>query len=80
MIKIDEDVEIPLTGAAEKGNLDILAILIRRPDICLTSYGKYGWPAFLHLLATPDFIASEKGLAIAHILSKETFSPSLKIK
>ncbi|KAA8642611.1 hypothetical protein EYZ11_010110 [Aspergillus tanneri] len=72
IIKIDEEVETPLTGAAEKGNLEILASLIQRPDTRLTICGKYSWPAFLHLLANSDSIASEKGRAIAHMLSKET--------
>lgn len=71
-IKIDEEIETPLTNAAEKSNLEILAILIQRPDTMLTICGKYSWPAFLHLLASPDSIASEKGLAIARMLSNET--------
>ncbi|PYH45894.1 ankyrin [Aspergillus saccharolyticus JOP 1030-1] len=73
-VKIDTDLETPLTGAAEKGNLEILAILVRRHDINLTTCGKYGWPAFLHLLANLDSIASEKGREMAHILFQKSFS------
>jgi hypothetical protein len=61
-IKIDEEIETPQTNAAEKSNLEILAILIQRPDTMLTICGKYSWSAFLHLLASPDSIASEKRL------------------
>ncbi|KAJ6153648.1 hypothetical protein N7470_006607 [Penicillium chermesinum] len=73
IIKIDAEIETPLTNAAEKNNLEILDILVQRPDIQLTSRGKYGWPAFLHLLATPDFIDSEKGRIMARMLSNEPF-------
>ncbi|KAJ6004652.1 hypothetical protein N7540_013021 [Penicillium herquei] len=73
MIEIESDTETPLTAAAEKGNLDILAVLIQRHDINLKTCGKYGWPAFLHLLASPESIAAEKGRAIAHMLAKESF-------
>ncbi|CAG8015554.1 unnamed protein product [Penicillium nalgiovense] len=79
MIKIDEEIEIPLINAAEKGNLEVLAILIQRPDIRLTSCGKHNWPAFLHLLANPESLASEKGQAIARMLSKETLVDSLLV-
>jgi ankyrin repeat protein len=72
MIYIDEEIETPLTNAAEKGNLEILATLIEHPNISLTICGKYNWPAFLHLLASSESLASEKGRAIAQILSKES--------
>jgi hypothetical protein len=65
-----------LTNAAEKGNLEILATLIERPNIRLTICGKYDWPAFLHLLASSGSIASEKGRAIARKLSKESLPDS----
>jgi ankyrin repeat protein len=71
-IKINGEIETPLTNAAEKGNLEILATLIERPNIRLTICGKYDWPAFLHLLASSESIASERGRAIARKLSKES--------
>ncbi|KAJ5157118.1 uncharacterized protein N7482_008218 [Penicillium canariense] len=73
-IKIDEQTETPLTAAAEKGNLEILATLMDRPNTKLTICGKYKWPAFLHLLATSESITTERGRAIARKLSSETFS------
>lgn len=72
MINIDEENETPLTNAAEKGNLEILAALIEHPHTRLTICGKYNWPAFLHLLASSESITSDKGRAIARTLSKET--------
>ncbi|KAJ6016558.1 hypothetical protein N7540_011149 [Penicillium herquei] len=75
-IRIEGDIETPLTAAAEHGNLEVLAVLIQRPGISLTTCGKYGWPAFLHLLASPQSIATERGRAIAHMLAKEPFHDS----
>ena len=68
-IMIDEGYETPLTTAAEKGNLEILAALADHPNIDLTICGKYNWPAFLHLLASPLSIATERGRAIVRRLS-----------
>ncbi|CAP86462.1 Pc20g11330 [Penicillium rubens Wisconsin 54-1255] len=79
MIKIDEEIEIPLINAAAKCNLEVLAILIERPDIRLTICGKHNWPAFLHLLANPESLASEKGQVIVRMLSKETLVDSFLI-
>ncbi|KAE8378272.1 ankyrin [Aspergillus bertholletiae] len=79
VIKIDGEIETPLTNAAMKGNLEILAILIEHPEIKLTMCGKYNWPAFLHLLACPDSIASEQGRAIARILSQGILPDSFLI-
>ncbi|KAJ5736732.1 uncharacterized protein N7483_001857 [Penicillium malachiteum] len=76
MIKIDGDFETPLTCAAGKGNLEILAILIQHPDIDLTLCGKYGWPAFLHLVMTLDSTSSRKSWFIAHMLRKNGFPDS----
>ncbi|OQE01202.1 hypothetical protein PENVUL_c044G04241 [Penicillium vulpinum] len=78
-IKIDEEFETPLTNAAEKGNLEILATLIELPQIKLTLRGKYNWPAFLHLLASSESITSEKGRTIAQKLSKKTLPDSLLV-
>jgi len=41
MINIGEEIETPLTNAAEKGNLEILATLIERPTTRLNICGKY---------------------------------------
>lgn len=70
-IKINGQFETPLTAAAEKGNLEILAALIERPNTNLTLCGKYNWPAFLHLLASPHSISTERGRVIARRLSYE---------
>lgn len=80
MINIAGENERPLTNAAEKGNLEILATLIERPDTRLSVCGKYNWPAFLHLLATSKSLTSERGRAIAHMLSKETLPDSVLIE
>lgn len=79
MINIDKEIETPLTNAAEKGNLEILATLIERPYTRLTICGKYNWPAFLHLLKNSESIASEKGRAIAGKLSMESLPDSFLI-
>ncbi|KAJ6178087.1 hypothetical protein N7519_008548 [Penicillium mononematosum] len=79
MIKIDKEIEIPLINAAEKCNLEVLAILIERPDTRLTICGKHNWPAFLHLLANPESLSSEKGQVVARMLSKETLVDSFLI-
>jgi ankyrin repeat protein len=52
-IMINERFETPLTAAAENGNLEILAALMDHPNTNVTICGKYDWPAFLHLLASP---------------------------
>jgi ankyrin repeat protein len=78
-ININGEVETPLTNAAEKGNLEILAALIKHPHTKLMICGKYDWPAFLHLLASSESISSEKGRAIARTLSKQTFPDSFLI-
>ncbi|KAJ5199365.1 hypothetical protein N7472_004569 [Penicillium cf. griseofulvum] len=78
MIKIDEQIEIPLINASKKGNLEILAILIERPNIRLIC-GKHNWPPFLYLLANSEILASEKGQLIARMLSKETLVDSFPI-
>ena len=70
-IKINVQFETPLTAAAEKGNLEILAALIDHPNTSLTLAGKYGWPAFLHLLANPHSISTERGRNVARRLSYE---------
>ncbi|KXG50188.1 uncharacterized protein PGRI_061550 [Penicillium griseofulvum] len=75
-IKIDDEIEMPLINASEKDNLEILAILIERPDIRLTICGKDDWPAFLYLLANSEFLASEKGQVMADMLSKEALDSS----
>jgi ankyrin repeat protein len=79
MIKIDDEIEIPLINAAQKGNLEILAILIERPNIRLAICGKHNWPAFLYLLANSEFLTSEKGQVMARMLSKETLVDSIPI-
>ncbi|GMG47200.1 unnamed protein product [Aspergillus oryzae var. brunneus] len=68
-IMINGQFETPLTAAAEKGNLEILATLIDHPNIDLTICGKYNWPAFLHLLASPLSISTERGRVIARRLA-----------
>jgi len=78
-ININEEIETPLTNAAEKGNLEILAALIKHPNTNLMICGKYNWPAFLHLLTSSESISSEKGRAIARTLSKETLPDSFLI-
>jgi ankyrin repeat protein len=78
-INIDAEVETPLTNAAEKGNLEILDMLIERPDISLKICGRYKWPAFLHLLASSKSIDSEKGRAIARKLAKESLPDSILV-
>ncbi|KAJ5753784.1 uncharacterized protein N7511_007937 [Penicillium nucicola] len=79
MINVAGEIETPLTNAAEKGNLKILENLIGRQDIMLAICGKYNWPAFLHLLANSQSIASEKGQAIAQTLSTDTICDSFLI-
>jgi ankyrin repeat protein len=79
MINIGGELETPLTNAAEKGNLEILATLIEHPDTKLAICGKYNWPAFLHLLARSESVASEKGRAIAQKLSENPLSGSFLI-
>ncbi|KAE8323055.1 ankyrin repeat-containing domain protein [Aspergillus sergii] len=68
-IVINGQFETPLTAAAEKGNLEILATLVDHPSIDLTICGKYNWPAFLHLLASPLSISTERGRVIARQLA-----------
>ncbi|KAJ5709933.1 hypothetical protein N7493_009525 [Penicillium malachiteum] len=75
-IKIHGEIETPLTCAAGQANLEILAILIQHPDIDLALCGKYGWPAFIHLLMTLDSKSSSKGWNMAHMLCKDGFPDS----
>lgn len=71
-IRINSHMETPLTAAAEKGNLEVLALLSNHPDIDLAIRGKYNWPASFHLLASSQSVSTERGLAIAQMLLFES--------
>lgn len=70
-IKINADLETPLTAAAEHGNLDILELLISHPNTNFTICGKFKWPAFLHLLANSHAMSLQRGHDLARRLSFE---------
>jgi ankyrin repeat protein len=70
-IKINADLETPLTAAAEYGNLDILELLISHPNTNFTICGKFKWPAFLHLLANSHAMSLQRGHDLARRLSFE---------
>jgi hypothetical protein len=58
-------------STARKGNLEILTVLIERPNTDFMICDKNKWPAFLHLLTNSEAIASEQGRAIAQLLFKD---------
>lgn len=69
-INIQSVVETPLVTAALNGNLEILDTLVRHIERKGPLSEKYRWAALLNMLAKPGCLASEKGRAIAHTLSK----------
>lgn len=68
-IKIHEQYETPLIAAAARGDLRVLALLTRQPNIDLTIRGPCDVPAIIYVLTNISKILTEEDRAVARRLS-----------
>ncbi|KAJ5722305.1 hypothetical protein N7488_000340 [Penicillium malachiteum] len=71
-VRVEEEFETPITAAAESGNLTIVQGLIAFPETEIAACGKYGWPAFIHLLANESCADSPMKQAVIERLAEQT--------
>ncbi|KAJ5737037.1 uncharacterized protein N7483_002162 [Penicillium malachiteum] len=69
---VEDEFETPLTAAAESGNLTLIQGLIGFPQIDYGACGKYGWPAFIHLLCNESCADSPEKWAVIERLAERT--------
>ncbi|KAJ5709787.1 hypothetical protein N7493_010078 [Penicillium malachiteum] len=71
-VRVEEEFETPLTAAAESGNLTIIQGLSAFPETDVAACGKYGWPAFIHLLGNESCADSRMKRAVIERLAEQT--------
>ncbi|KAJ6021137.1 hypothetical protein N7540_006641 [Penicillium herquei] len=78
-VRVENEFETPLTAATESGNLSIIQSLIAFPQTDIEARGKYGWPAFIHLMCNESCADSpEKQAIIEHLAEKTDTFPFLE--